>query len=292
MNHRSLVCSALIACCGFAACFVGSPALAAESAVITATEVADLPKAEDLFKKHIEAIGGEKALAAVNNRIIDGMVERASSQFLARLTIWQSKPNKILVLLEQPGLANIEIGFDGTTSWASDPRRGVRHTEGQERDQVLDSAFFWAEADFASRYSSMETVGEVEFNKAKAYKVRAQPKHGFQTMLFFDVQSGLVIGSEVTSPPGPDGKPVAPTITVIGEYKKFGDVLYATRTVQTQQGQQGELVTVYRNVENNPEKVREIKAPPLPANTEAQGATPPAAAAPASAPASAPAPKK
>lgn len=233
-----------------------------------------LPKAEELFAKYVEALGGEKAVKGVTYRITDGTLERKDAKgnvvFLARVTIWQEAPQKMRAVIEQPGVVTLEFGYDGTTAWSIDSRRGARIMEGAEREQAIDSALFLGDADHKARYKSVETVEETTFGGKPAIKVRCTPVYGTEiSYVFFDPQTNLILGTENEPKPGPDGKTEPKTTTLISDYKKFGDMFFPTKITQSRAD--GEpLVTTYRSIEVNPKERAEIKAP----EKKAEPATP------------------
>src|SRR5690606_36813013 len=102
--------------------------------------------------------------------------------------------------------------------------------EGKQLEEKRLDADFYGDLNLEKRYSSIQTVGRVEFNGRPCYKVSLTRRGGGEDIHYYDVDTGLRAGSEVTRET-PLGS-VSATI-IESDYKRFGKVLYPTKVTNT-----------------------------------------------------------
>ncbi|HYW32632.1 MAG TPA: hypothetical protein VE869_14130 [Gemmatimonas sp.] len=190
-----------------------------------------LPAASDIVAKHVAAIGGKDALSKITSMTQKGTMEVPTAGLTATMEA-SSAQNRLLIKQTIPGIGEILQGYDGTVAWSTNPMQGPRLLKDKEFEQMKEQADFEGSMVFAAdRYSKMETVGQVDFNGEKAYKVRFVRKpSGNESIGYFSVASGLQIGSETTQVA--EGGKLELT-TEIGDYKQFGPVKMSTKQSTT-----------------------------------------------------------
>jgi hypothetical protein len=101
--------------------------------------------------------------------------------------------------------------------------------EGKALEQSREQARFDAVLHDASEYKSMQTVERTTFEGKECYKLKLVRRSGQEVTEYYQVDTGLLAGSAETqeTPLGP----IAAT-AIASDYRKFGDVLFATRLVQ------------------------------------------------------------
>ncbi len=213
-----------------------------------------LPSAESLFEKHIANIGGEAKVRAVTSRIMESTVEILPARDLSRMTVYQKAPNILYAYLEQPGVLNLEVGFDGDIAWSRNIDGVVATMIGEERAAMKLSAAFYAEVDYKSLFTTIETVDLVDFGGKKCYKVRVVDHDGREAFRFFDQQLGLLLGqlSVIQTAQGPQEQ-----TTAVLQYREFDGLLYAGATIQRRPGM--DIVTTLRSVVTNPKDMPQLK---------------------------------
>jgi|GEM_PF-5335972 len=157
-----------------------------------------LPTAEELFERHIEAIGGrEMAFAAQHRRMVGRFeyqpVEPPGDVFRARLLMVQQAPDKLWFELNVPGEPPIITVFDGEIGWT---RRGDGSYELIGGPQLIDlalSAHFHGEAEYERRYREFGQTERVLVNQKPAYRVAYTTVFGKPGQIIFDQESGLAI---------------------------------------------------------------------------------------------------
>jgi hypothetical protein len=199
-----------------------------------AADTANLPSARTIIDKHIDAIGGRKALAGHKSARLTGTMSMPANGMTGKLQIQTARPNKSVMKLTIEGVGDIEEGFDGTRGWSVSPMTGPMLTTGTElEERKFDSDFDSGLRDDA-RYEYMKTVEKTTFEGRPVYKVVLKPKgRSSEDIEYYDVETGLKAGGEVTrnSPMG-----AVSVVSIQSDYKKFGDVLQPTMLKQKVMG--------------------------------------------------------
>lgn len=123
-------------------------------------------------------------------------------------------------------------GFDGTHAWSLSAMNGPMLLEGKAlEDKKFDSEFN-SELRTGSRYQSVTTLDEVDFEGRRCYKIGLTRKTGGEDIEFYDVATGLRTGRIATreSLLGP-----VTTTLVETDYKRFGNLVQPS-TVRIQGG--------------------------------------------------------
>jgi hypothetical protein len=194
---------------------------------------ASLPSARSIIDRHIEAVGGRKAILAHTSSHATGTMTVAGAGITGVLDVYSAKPDKSLVKINLGGIGDVVEGFDGIHAWSVSPMTGPMLTQGKELAEKKFDADFYGDLHEEARYVSMKTVEKTTFEGRPCYKVILVKKDGGEDFDFYDVETGLKGGALVTreSQMGP----MAVT-QVHSDYKEFGGVLTATTMKQTAMG--------------------------------------------------------
>lgn len=192
-------------------------------------QTAPLPKAEDVIAKHIAAIGGAAAWKQVSSLSMQGTFEIPSQNLSGNLEIKSARPGSVLLRVALDGLGTIETGFNGTHGWSLNPVSGPALMTGRELQDTKDDAWFDSTLYEAGHIKSMTVVGRETFEGRDAYKLQLVLASGREQTEYFDVQDGWQIGSESRreTPMG-----VVPSVSVLRDYKAFGQIKQPTIIVQ------------------------------------------------------------
>jgi len=250
------------------------PAPAAEPPAATES----LPSAREIIDRFVEAIGGEDAIRKPTQRIVTGRMEMPAQGISADLEFRQMAPDKFAVRADIPGMGAVLSGYDGEVGWTISAMTGPMLLEGKMLSQTERQADFYAALHDPSRYRSMETVARTEFEGAPCYKVKLVTTDGDEIVEYYDVDTGLMAGTEITqeTPTGP-----MPVTATTGEYREFHGIKVATRSVQ-RMGPGMEQVVILTDVRSTgvqesdfdlPDEIRaliegEAEPPPPPSNAD------------------------
>lgn len=201
-----------------------------------------LPTAQSLINRHVAAVGGRDALRRLRAYHQRATFEIGALGIKGTGEIYAAKPNLTYTKMSLPGIGEIVSGTNDTVAWTINPIQGPRILGDNEMAQSREQSDFEGNLLFPTdRYASMETLGRVDFNGQAAYKVRLVRKDGARESLrYFSVESGLLIGSETTSTSDMGS---FRTVLALSDYRRFGDILYPTRS-ESNAGTNRLLITI------------------------------------------------
>jgi hypothetical protein len=212
-----------------------TPAAQPPAAPAKTAEAVKLPSAQSIIDRHIQAIGGRKAILAHSSSHAMGTMTVPGSGMTGTLDIYGAKPNKSIVKITIGGIGEVMEGYDGKIGWSLSPMTGPRVTDGKELEEKIFDADFYSDLHEEGRYTSMTTVDKAVFDGRPCYKVRLVRKSGAEDFDFYDVETGLKAGAIGTreSQMGPMN-----VTQVTTDYKKFGGLLVPTTMKQSAMGVQ------------------------------------------------------
>jgi hypothetical protein len=191
-----------------------------------------LPTARSILDRHVEAMGGRDAVLRHKSVHARGTLTMPAMGMSGTLEVYAAAPNKSLLKVSLDGVGEVMEGFDGTHAWSISPMTGPMLQEGKELADKRFDADFHSELRPDSRYASMTTLEQTEFDGRPCYKVRLVRKTGREDIEFYDVATGLKAGSIVTRETHM-GEVSATSVET--DYRKFGSLLHAT-TLRQQVG--------------------------------------------------------
>jgi hypothetical protein len=195
----------------------------------SASTNASLPLAKDVLTNFVKQIGGEAAFSKINSQHLKGKCEMGAQGISGNLEVFAKRPDKLIIKISLPAVGDLLQGFDGKVGWSMNPITGPMVLDGKMLDQVREQARFDAVLHDASEFKSMETVGKAQFEGRDCLELKLVRKSGQEETEYYDVQTGLLVGSaEVQETP----LGAISVTAVISEYKKFGDILFATKLTQ------------------------------------------------------------
>lgn len=194
----------------------------------------DLPSPKVLFSKHIEAVGGEDALRAHQERTINGKLIVDAYGIKGDLTMVAEAPNKTSTTIDLGQFGTSKSGYNGTTGWSMDPMAGNRILEGEALQEMIKSADFYADnLNLGKGALEQETVGTVEFEDGEHYRVLVILSNGEESYMYFSKETGLLTGMDRMQS-GAMGR--VPTEIRLSDYAEFDGIKTAKRISSTQNG--------------------------------------------------------
>jgi photosynthetic reaction center cytochrome c subunit len=170
----------------------------------TAAAAAEMPTAEQLFDKYVQAIGGKAAIDKVTSRVVKG--EQVSTDG-EKATIETSvkAPGKLVGTTTStvPAKSVFTVSVGGPTPWRKFEREGGPTQVAQLRDMQLaevvrDAEIVRGAGLGAGAYQKVSVSGKETVNGHEAYVVRATAPDGNRERFYFDAQTGLLLRREVS----------------------------------------------------------------------------------------------
>ena len=230
-------CLAAICAAGLASSASAGAERATESATIasalqpeTVAPSADLPEAEEIFERYIEAIGGREKIEKIKNRRITGTYQGDPFEFRANVTVWWDAEGGFQQRVAEPAGLKYELFAVDDMTWSVIMDGEPTPMGGVQRQELLDTADFYGEANYKNRYKEIRTAREAQAGETPIYIVNARTHAGRPHTLFFDQETGLLIGNRVPVS-GPNNTMRDMTVR-IQNYKDIGGVLYPTLFIQ------------------------------------------------------------
>lgn len=207
-------------------------ALAASAGAVSAQQ-GNLPPAQQLVDRYVQAIGGRDAIARLQARHETTEVSMPAMGMTMTVESYAARPNKQVTRMEMSGV-QIAQGYNGEVAWASDPMRGPRLLTGAELAQVQDLSPFDLVLDYGHAFKQMETIGQKTVNGQPCWNVRMTAERGTVMEVCFDKATGLVTASHGVRHTEMGDVPVDATFS---DYKEFDGVKVPTVSNVDQAGQ-------------------------------------------------------
>jgi len=193
-------------------------ALASSPHVIAADE--QLPKADRILDKFVEATGGKAAYEKVHNEKWTGSFEFVGKGIKGTATSYSAEPNKTVIIVELEGIGSMEDGTDGDTVWERSVLQGPRIKQGDERAHFLREAMLQAPLHWRKLYKQAETVGVENVGDQACYKVVLTPNEGKPETHYYDKKTALLVKVSMTMTT-PNGE--IPVENALSDYRgEFG----------------------------------------------------------------------
>lgn len=200
----------------------------------------ELPKAEEILDKYIEAVGGKEAFDRIDNQVLKVTLEIVGQGIKMHVTVYSARPNKVYRVVEVPSIGKGESGVDGEVVWENSAMTGPQIMEGSVREQALRDATFHKLVYWQKVYEKAECAGIQAVDEKPCYKVVLTPKEGSEDTLFIDKESHLIVKAESTSE-SPMGK--IPLEIYISDYKEMNGIRIPQRLRQVVMGQERMIKT-------------------------------------------------
>jgi len=199
-----------------------------------------LPKAEGILDKFVDATGGKAAYEKIHNEKSSGTIEFVGKGVKGTVTSVNAEPNKVYTRIELENIGAIEDGTDGDTAWTLSALQGPHIKQGEERAATLREATLRAPLEWRKLYKHAETAGTETIDDQACYKVVLTPNEGKPETRYFDKKTNLLVKVTMTvaSPMGE-----VPTETTFADYKEESGLLSPRKVHQKALGQEF-LVTI------------------------------------------------
>jgi len=166
------------------------PPLGAKHAEERPADATPIPTADQILDRYVEAIGGA-ALGKLTTRRIKGALVSESGRTYT-LEILEKAPNLGLLTATSPKGDVTRDGFDGATAWNA-AGSSVLPSHGLEEARIARDSEFFTDTDVKKRYPRRFVAGKESIGGEDAYLVRAGGRGEVFEMLYFSVNTGLLL---------------------------------------------------------------------------------------------------
>lgn len=184
----------------------------------------DLPAAAEILDRYVEVTGGKAAYDRIRNRVSKALMEIQGMGIQIEARTYAAKPNLSYAVIDSEITGKMENGCDGTNVWEFSDMQGAQVKEGQEKIDMLhlsrfDAPVYWREA-----FQEVKTVGIADVKGKPAYRVLVTPEGAKPQTMYFDVESGLLVRTdmELENPMG-----TFPIETYSSDYREVDGILFS-----------------------------------------------------------------
>ena len=198
----------------------------------------ELPTADEVIGKYVEAIGGREAhTSPVSIRSL-GTISMPSMGLQGEFEVLQIAPNRMLTRVQLPGVGEILSGFDGATGWSTNPLVGAMVMQGSELAEARERADMRAALRDPAVVLERETLELGEIDGEPCWRVRLGWLSGRESIDCYSQATGLLLASEDSQTSAMGEISVT---TRFSNYLEFEGMVVPTTLIQTSMGQTQEM---------------------------------------------------
>jgi hypothetical protein len=172
------------------------------------------PPPDVTIERHVAALGGSRALAAVRTRVTLAAVTIDGHS--GRLTLLQDHRGFALESIEIAGYGTVARGYDGHRGWHTDPERGVRPIAGHALRHFLREMRLDRDANLPALYPRRRAAARLKSGGGAYDVVSVAGTEGTRETWFFDRATGLLARRDYT-----EVEPAGEARTVSAAYSDY-----------------------------------------------------------------------
>lgn len=150
--------------------------------------------AEEIVKKHIEAIGGMAKIKAIKSEKMTISMETQGMQF--NVVVYNVRPNKTRQEVEFQGKKQIRA-FDGKEGWSVNPFSGRETVEKMDADQIkemtIEADFDGPLVDYKEKGYNLSYEGEEDIDGSPCFHLKLVSKENQVTHYYIDKDTYLLV---------------------------------------------------------------------------------------------------
>jgi hypothetical protein len=154
---------------------------------------AELPSAQVLVARYIEAIGGRAAVELLPGRWERGRIEMPAQGLVISYELWAARGRQV-TRSEVQGIGTLWAGVDDELGWTVNPATGPLLLDGTALQQARQGADPLAALHPERYVAALQTMEEADFGGTRCYRVRVTTQWGESYDEFFDKSTGLLAG--------------------------------------------------------------------------------------------------
>lgn len=173
----------------------------------TGAHAAELPAAEEVFQRHVSAIGGIAALRKPHNMVLRGEADLISLKVKAPIEFFVQEPDRFLLRLKYHhaffgmirvpfvGVRQPECGYDGTNGWTIDFERRLEPMSSIESVPFRGLLDKFTPLYFSREFRLTRTLDIERFAGRDCYRVLVVFPSGEHALEYYDTVRGLLVGA-------------------------------------------------------------------------------------------------
>jgi len=150
----------------------------------------NLPSADQILRKYLQAIGGSEAASNISTRIQKGMLTVGSEHFPIEI-LAKAPENQVATVHFASG--NSVTGINGADGWLNTPDGGVHDMSPSEADAARIDAELFFPASLNLIFKQLRVEQPSQINGRTAYVLAGMRENLPPVQLCFDQQSGLLV---------------------------------------------------------------------------------------------------
>jgi len=199
----------------------------------SAQNAGELPDAESILDRFIEVTGGAEAYDDRRSQIVQGTMSIAVAGISGAITVYQ-EADDFYTSIDLPGVGIVESGVKDGVAWEHSLLQGARIKSGVERAQAVREATLNASVRWRELFPEVETAGMETIDGEDAYQVVMIPEEGGSQSVYFSVNSGLAVRTDMVAASQMGDIPLQVTMA---DYMEIGGILMPTTMTQSLAGQ-------------------------------------------------------
>lgn len=154
-----------------------------------ANDFVSTPEAERVMERHIRAVGGREALAALKSRVSRGTSTLPMQSMTGRVVIYEQAPNKRSMEINVQNMGVMQFAFDGARGWLQHPLMGYIEYGPPLLPSLRRDADFHRVVNYREQYVRMEDAGM----RGNLNVLRLTTPEGTIEEMHFDQTTGLLV---------------------------------------------------------------------------------------------------
>ncbi len=204
------------------------PADPLQLAVAAAYAAHCIPSVDDIIARNTRAMGGD-AYVKLKTIQAKGVLTVAGIGLQGKFQMQAKAPDKVVAVMDIPGMGRILQGSDGKTAWSLDPIFGNRELEGKEAEIFKQTGRLDLARNYKEYFKDVELLPPAEVDNQPCDVIKFTPAAANPITMYFERKTGLV-RKQVTVFEGPQGTIKASTL--MQKYKSIDGVMMPLQLVQ------------------------------------------------------------
>ena len=151
-----------------------------------------MPMLDDLLARYVQAIGGEKAINAVNSRVSKGTLDEVGVSRNGSFEIHAVSPNKSFTVMNAYEMGTVKMGFNGRSGWVQSAS-AFRSLKGAELAALARDSDFYGRVRLKSVFAKVILLGKSKIGYRDVYVLELQPLSGPSEKLFLNAETYLPV---------------------------------------------------------------------------------------------------